>query len=57
MNDLWAGLSQAFWLVVTLDPDLFEITLRSLQVTLSALVIATAIALPLAAFLAVRRFR
>ncbi|MDC0658578.1 ABC transporter permease [Leisingera sp. SS27] len=57
MNDLWAGLSQAFLLLVTLDADLVEITLRSLRVTLSALAIACAIALPLAAFLAVRRFR
>ncbi len=48
---------QAFRLVVTLDPDLLEITLRSLQVTLSALVIAAVIALPLAALLSVRRFR
>ncbi|MEY8801267.1 ABC transporter permease [Leisingera sp. XS_AS12] len=57
MGDLWAGLGQAFWLLVTLDADLVEITLRSLRVTLTALVIACAIALPLAAFLAVRRFR
>ncbi|UWQ63114.1 ABC transporter permease [Leisingera caerulea] len=57
MTDLWAGLCQAFWLLVTLDADLVEITLRSLRVTLTALAIACAIALPLAAFLAVRRFR
>lgn len=57
MDDLWAGLSQAFWLLVTLDADLVEITLRSLRVTLTALAIACVIALPLAAFLAVRRFR
>ncbi|MBY6056089.1 ABC transporter permease [Leisingera daeponensis] len=57
MDDLWAGLSQAFWLLVTLDADLVEITLRSLRVTVTALVIACTIALPLAAFLAVRRFR
>tara|TARA_B110000977_G_scaffold136009_1_gene172945 strand:- start:76 stop:258 length:183 start_codon:yes stop_codon:yes gene_type:complete len=44
-------------LLVTLDRDLVEITLRSLQVTLTALVIGFAIALPLAALLAVRRFR
>ena len=37
MNDIWAGLSSAFWLVVTGDPDLIEITLRSLQVSLTAL--------------------
>ena len=57
MTDLWAGLSQAFWLVVRLDPALLEITLLSLRVTLSALAIGALIALPLAALLAVRRFR
>ncbi|MEH6522801.1 ABC transporter permease [Sulfitobacter sp.] len=57
MSDLWEGLLQAFWLVVSFDSELAEITLRSLQVTLIALVIGSSIALPLAAFLAVRRFR
>jgi len=57
MGDLWSGLTQAFRLVVTLDPDLIEITLRSLHVTLTALAIACLIAFPLAALLAVQRFR
>ena len=57
MNDLWDGLSQAFWLLVTLDADLVEITLQSFRVTLSALAIASLIALPMGAFLAVQRFR
>lgn len=57
MVDIWSGLGQAFWLVITLDAELVEIALRSLQVTFSALVIASLIALPLAALLAVRRFR
>ncbi|MEC8016262.1 MAG: ABC transporter permease, partial [Pseudomonadota bacterium] len=57
MSDLWDGLMQAAWLLVTLDADLVEITLRSLRVTLSALAVACLIALPLAALLAVRRFR
>ncbi|SFM35366.1 ABC transporter permease [Shimia aestuarii] len=57
MSDLWDGLSQAWILLWTLDADLVEITARSLQVTLTALAIASAIALPLGAFLAVRRFR
>ena len=57
MSDLWDGLSQAWILLWTLDADLVEITARSLQVTLTALFIASAIALPLGAFLAVRRFR
>jgi len=55
--DLWEGLRQAFWLVVTLDAELADIALRSLRVTLTALIIACLIALPLSAFLAVRRFR
>ncbi|WP_108813462.1 ABC transporter permease [Loktanella sp. Alg231-35] len=57
MNDIWAGLGSAFWLIVTGDPDLIEITLRSLQVSVSALVIASLIALPFGTWLAIRRFR
>lgn len=57
MTDIWAGLEAAFWLIVTLDPDLMEITLRSLHVSLSALIIASAIALPFGTWLAIRRFR
>ena len=57
MNDIWAGLEAAFWLIVTLNTDLLEITLRSLQVSLTALVIASLIALPLGTWLAIRRFR
>ncbi|KJZ20461.1 ABC transporter permease [Loktanella sp. S4079] len=57
MGEIWEGLVAGFWLVVTLDSDLVEITLRSLQVTVSATVIASVIALPFGAWLAIRRFR
>lgn len=57
MIEFWEGLNQALWLILTLDRDLLDITLRSLRVTLTALVLACAIALPLASILAVRRFR
>jgi len=57
LGDIWQGLQAAFWLIVTLDADLVEITLRSLQVSLSALIIASVIALPLGTWLAIRRFR
>jgi tungstate transport system permease protein len=50
-------LEAAFWLIVTLDADLVVITLRSLQVSLSALVVASLIALPFGTWLAIRRFR
>ncbi|SDY41114.1 tungstate transport system permease protein [Jannaschia faecimaris] len=57
MGDLLAGLTEALRMIVTLDTELIEITLRSLRVTLTALVIACAIGLPLGGWLAVRRFR
>lgn len=57
MVDLWDGLIQAFWLVVSFDAELADIALRSLYVTFSALAIACLIAFPLAALLSVRRFR
>lgn len=57
MNDIWAGLQAAFWLIASFDADLIEITLRSLQVSLTALVIASAIGLPLGTWLAVQRFK
>ncbi|MGV6810997.1 MAG: ABC transporter permease [Brevirhabdus sp.] len=57
MEELWQGIATAFELVFTLDAELAEITFRSLKVTLSALLIGSAIAMPLAAVLAVRRFR
>ena len=57
MNEIWDGLVHAAFLILTLNADLYEIAGRSLQVTLAALVIASAVALPLAALLAVQRFR
>ena len=57
MNEIWAGLRAAFGLIASLDADLIEITLRSLQVSLTALVIASVIALPFGTWLAIRRFR
>ena len=57
MNDILQGMLEAFWLVISLDADLYEIILRSLQVTVTAVVIASAIGIPLAAWIAVNRFR
>ncbi len=57
MNDIWDGIFQAFILIYTFDSDLIKISLRSLQVTLSALAISCIIALPLAAVLTIRRFK
>jgi tungstate transport system permease protein len=57
MNEIWAGVQEAFRLIFILDADLIEITLRSLEVSLTALVIASALALPVGTWLAIRRFR
>ncbi len=56
MSEILNGLSAAAYLVFTLDPYLIEIALRSLMVTISAVLIASAIGLPLGAWLAVHRF-
>lgn len=56
MNDILLGFVEAGKLIVTLDPDLLEIVVLSLRVTLSAVVIASLIGLPLGALLSVNRF-
>ena len=56
MRDLAEGLSQAAHLVVTLDPDLIEITSLSLKVSMGATLVACVLGLPLGAWLAVNRF-
>ena len=57
MNDIVQGLIEAAWLLLRLDQDLIEIVLMSLRVTLTAVVIASVIGLPLGAVLALNRFR
>lgn len=57
MIDILEGIQQAFRLLFGLDPELYEIVALSLQVTLSAVVIACAVAIPLGAWLALNRFR
>lgn len=57
MNDIWRGVVEAVQLIISLDPDLIEISLRSLQVSITAVIIAATIGFPLGAWLAVNRFR
>ena len=57
MADIIAALSHAFWLLVSFDAQLMEIVWRSLQVTVTAVEIASLIGLPFGAWIAVRRFR
>lgn len=57
MNDIVEGMLSAFRLIFSLDADLFEIILLSLQVTITAVIIASIIGMPMGAWLAVNRFR
>ncbi|MFQ5438380.1 MAG: ABC transporter permease [Paracoccaceae bacterium] len=56
MNDIGQGFWDAWRLIFGFDADLYEIIFLSLQVTVSATVIASIIGLPLGAWLAVNRF-
>ena len=54
---LWEGLKQAIHLIVTGDPEVVEITLRSIQVSFYAILIASAIGVPLGMIIGMREFR
>lgn len=56
MQDLVDAFAAAFELLITLDPQLMQILGLSLQVSLSALLLATMIGLPLGATIALARF-
>jgi tungstate transport system permease protein len=56
MNDLWQALTTAMELLVTLDASLVEIIARSLGVSLTAVLLATVLGLPLGAVMALSRF-
>src|SRR5215510_16522302 len=56
MADLIAAFHTALRLIVTLDPSLIEIVVLSLQVSLLAVILASAIGFPLGGALAVYRF-
>ena len=57
MSDLLDGFIQALMLIFSLDKDLFVISGRSLQVTLTATLIASLIGIPVGSWLAVSNFR
>ena len=56
MNDISAALLQAGHLITTGDSQLFHIAALSLQVSFTAVVVATLLALPAGALLAIARF-
>jgi tungstate transport system permease protein len=56
MNDFIQGFVQAVELIISRDPELWEIVLLSLQVSGIALVISSVVGIPIGAFMALSRF-
>lgn len=56
MDDIIQGITQAFHLIVTLNPDVMEIALLSLYISLSATVIAAIISIPVGGFIHFHEF-
>jgi tungstate transport system permease protein len=54
---LWEGLKQAIHLIVTGDPELVEITIRSIEVSFYAILMASAVGVPLGVLIGIREFR
>lgn len=46
MNEIIGAIEQAIYLIVTLDPEVIEITIRSLYISILATIIASLIAIP-----------
>lgn len=57
MEEIWNGVLRAIELIATLNPDVLEITARSLSISFSAVFVAAAIGIPLGALIELREFR
>jgi len=56
VNVIGEGLKEALWLLITLDPEVLDITLRTLQVSGTATVISVLIGIPAGTVLALTSF-
>jgi len=56
LTELWQGLLKAIQLIVSLDPEVMEITGRSLAIAAASCTIATAICLPLGSLIKFNKF-
>ena len=54
---LWEGLTEALHLIVTGDPVLIEITIRTLQVSFFAILIASIVGIPIGVVIGMKEFR
>lgn len=57
MNDLISAIYTAFHLLTTLNPDVIDITIRTLEITFTSVLISTLIALPLGTVINFSEFR
>lgn len=57
MSDIISGIVQAFNLIITLNPDVMQIALLSLYVSISATIIAACISIPLGGIIHFHEFR
>lgn len=57
MQEIWNGFLRAIDLIITLNPQVVEITTRSLFISLSSAFLAALICVPLGGLIELRRFR
>ncbi|MGZ4870148.1 MAG: ABC transporter permease, partial [Halobacteriota archaeon] len=56
MNEVLQGILQAIQLIVSLNPEVLDITARSLYISLSATLVASLIAIPIGGFIHFKEF-
>jgi tungstate transport system permease protein len=56
MNEVLEGILQAIQLIVSLNPEVLDITARSLYISLSATLVASVIAIPIGGFIHFKEF-
>ena len=57
MNEIINGLIKAIELIVTLDPEVMDITLRTLRISITSMLITSIIFVPLGSFIHFHEFR
>lgn len=56
MNEIWTGFIRALELIATLDPQVVDITVRSLSISLTSVLLASIICIPLGGVIEFRAF-
>lgn len=57
MTSIWDGIIKAFQLIFSGDPTVYEVTIRSLLISATAVLIAALWSIPIALFLGTRNYR